>query len=156
MTIKQISVTTEEDKYLKTNTAGYRVLLLAVFVVFVGLLSWLFFGSYNITVQGYADVEEGIPAYLYVPAEDIDKIRPGMTVAIGTSYGMVQEIAERYATYEDLRSVYGPNVDKLHVSPDKSYYAVTADITEEPSAYAPFTVVVGTVSPIEYFSGGME
>lgn len=156
MTIKQIPVTTEEDKYLKTNTAGYRVLLLAVFVVFAGLLSWLFFGSYNITVQGYADVEEGIPAYLYVPAEDIDKIIPGMTVAIGTSYGTVQEIAEQYATYEDLRSVYGPNVDKLHVSPDKSYYAVTADITEEPSAYAPFTVVVGTVSPIEYFSGGME
>ena len=156
MTIKQIPVTTEEDKYLKTNTAGYRVLLLAVFVVFAGVLSWLFFGSYNITVQGYADVEEGIPSYLYVPAEDIDKISPGMTVAIGTSYGTVQEIAEQYATYEDLRSVYGPNVDKLHVSPDKSYYAVTADITEEPSAYAPFTVVVGTVSPLEYFSGGME
>ncbi|MDO5828524.1 MAG: hypothetical protein Q4Q25_00085 [Methanocorpusculum sp.] len=156
MTIKYIPSTTEEDKYLKTNTAGYKVLLLAVLFVFAGLLSWLFFGSYNITVQGYADVEEGIPAYLCVPAEDIDKIKPGMTVAIGNSYGTVQEIAERYGTYEDLKAIYGPNVDKLHVSPDKSYYSVTADITEEPSAYAPFTVVIKTVSPIEYFSGGMK
>ena len=156
MTIKQIPSTTEEDKYLKTNIAGYRILILAVLVVFVGMLSWLFFGSYNITVKGYADVEEGIPAYLYVAAEDVDKIRPGMTVAIGNSYGTVVDITEEHQDYEYLKALYGPSVDKLHVSPNKSYYLITTDITEEPSAYAPFTIIIETVSPIEYFSGGTK
>lgn len=156
MIIKQIPSTTKEDKYLKTNTVGYKILLLAVLIVFIGMLSWLFFGSYNITVQGYADVEEGIPAYLYVTAEDVDKIKPGMTVAIGNSYGTVVEKTAEYQSYEYLKALYGPNVDKLHVSPNKSYYCITTDITEEPSAYAPFTIIIETVSPIEYFSGGAK
>ena len=156
MTIKQIPSTTEEDKYLKMNTAGYRLLFLAMLIVLIGMLGWLFFGSYNITVQGYADVVEGMPAYLCVPAEDVDRIKPGMTVAIGNSHGAVLEVIEHYYTFEDLKVLYGPNVEKLHVTPDKSYYMIVADITQEPSAYAPFTVVIKTVSPIEYYTGGTE
>ena len=142
-----------KDKYLKKNVAGYWIAILSLVLLFVGLGSWMLFGSYNLTVTGYADVVQGIPAYVYVQSEDIDKIKPGMTVSIGNSKGKVANIVDGYLTYDDFFAVYGVNVKHLHIDKNKSYYEINADITEEPSGYLPYTIIYKTITPLEYFLG---
>ena len=153
MVIKEPQTKKIKDKYPRRNIASYWILVLAAVLLLIGMLSWLIFGSYNLTVTGYADVIKGTSNYLYVQAEDVDKIATGMTAKIGDSKGTVTWIGKEYLTYDELKSIYGPSIKYLHLSTDKSYYEVFTDIQDEESGYLPYTIIYKTISPLDYFLG---
>ena len=112
------------DKYLKTNTVGYGVIILSAFIIIVGVVCWLFFGAYNETVNGYADVVYGRETYLLVESSEIDKVKIGMNVNIGNVRGKIIEIHDIYVTYDDMLDYYGPIADKFNMSKNKTYYKI--------------------------------
>ena len=144
---------TIKDKYLKKNVAGYWIVIVSLVLLFVSMLSWMLFGSYNLTVTGTAGAVEGTPATLFVSSDDIEKIQIGMVTNIGKSKGEVSWIGEEYYTYDDFFAVYGRSVKYLNIAEDKSYIEVLADITTEQTGYYPYTVVYKTITPLEHFLG---
>lgn len=142
---------TIKDKYLRKNNAGCRIVFFSLLILFIGMLSWLLLGSYNLTITGYADALDGI--YMYVPADEVDKIDVGMTVSIGNSKGKINFIGNEYCTYDDLVAIYGRTAKYLHISPEKSYYEVISDNVIDEPGYLPYIIIYETVSPMEYFFG---
>lgn len=139
------------DKYLKKNSIGYGVIVLSAFIIMIGIVCWLFFGTYNVTVNGYADVVYGRQTHLFVDSEDIDKVKVGMNVSVGNERGKIINIYDYYDTYENLFEIYGSVVDKFNLSKDKTYYAVVADIENDSTGIKPFSIVVDTVKPYKYY-----
>lgn len=147
MIIKLSETTKGKDKYLRMNTVGYGVIILSVFFILLGILCWLFFGAYNITVNGYADVVYGRETFCAVEVEDIDKVKVGMDINIGNDRGKVTFVEKQYYTYERFGVIYGPIIKKFNLSPNKSYYFVYADISTSTTGIKPFSIVVDTVTP---------
>lgn len=155
MIIKQGIKLNNIDKYLKTNTAKYVIVFLAICIVFFGIFCWLFYGTYNITVEGNADVVKGRPSYLAVASEDYDKIKIGMLVHIGNKRGKITNITNKYYTYEQIKYIYGNSFSKFsNISEDESYYMVVADIDDESTGIKQYVIVISQVSPFEYYLKG--
>lgn len=151
MIIKLTKSEKDKDKYLKINNVGYGIVFLSCIIVLVGILCWLFFGAYNITINGYADVVLGRTTYCVVEAQDIDYVKVGMNINIGNVKGKIIEVEDEYYTYERIHNLYGPMIEKFNLSKNKSYYFVDADINNVSTGIKPFSIVVDTITPFEYY-----
>lgn len=148
------TVTDGTDRYLRVQRVRGWIILLAVIFLMIGGMVWLFFGSYNITVTGYAQILGKTCAFCAVPASDIDKVEPGMTVWADNCSGAVTRIEEAYYTYDQLINMYGHSADYMHFKENEVYYFADADIKEEFSGYSKYTIIIDTVTPFEFFFGG--
>ena len=143
------------DSYLRTQRLRVWLVALAGAVLVSGLLVWLFFGAYNITVSGYAETIQGVCAYCAVPSAEIDRVQLGMTGWIDSHKGTVTHIDENCSTYDEIIHLYGFSAARFHVKQDETYYFVELDITQADSGYSRFTIITDTVTPFEYFFGGV-
>ena len=143
------------DSYLRTQRIRIWLVILAGLILASGVLAWLFFGTYNITVSGYAQVVKNANTYCVVSSTDIDKVKPGMTAWVDNFCGTVINIEEDLITYDQIVYLYGYSSKHLHVKEDETYYFVDLDITEADSGYRKYTIITDTVTPFEYFFGGV-
>ena len=141
------------DRYLRTQKIRIWIVIVAAVVLVVGALVWLFFGSINIKVTGYAQVLNETGTYCVVPSEDIDKIKAGMTVWVDDTEGKIIFVGEDYYTYDGLLALYGYSIKNLHVKENEVYYFADTDIIKDNSSYSKFTIIVDTVTPFEYYFG---
>ena len=143
------------DSYLRTQRIRIRLVVLAGLILVSGMLFWFFFGAVNITVSGYVQTVRGVCAYCAVPSADIDKVELGMTGWVDQYKGTVTHIDEKYTTYDEIESLYGYSAKHFHAKKDETYYFVRLDITEANSGYSRFTIITDTVTPFEYYFGGV-
>ena len=146
-----------KSKYFKTVSPGIMLLLIPVILLAAGFTVWLFSGSYNLTLNGYAYVMKDSCAYCYVEAGDINKVSEGMRVMIGNSKGKVTEIDPVSYGYEDYYAIYGVNAkQKLHMKENAEYYVITADIKMTSTGFREYTMITSTAVPYEYLAGGVS
>ena len=143
------------DRYLRTQKIRVWLVVLAGLVLVSGMLVWLFFGAINITVSGYAETIKDVCTYCAVPSEDIDRVQLGMTGWVDHYKGTVTHMDENYSTYDEIVILYGFSAERFHVKQDETYYFVELDITEANSGYSRFTIITDTVTPFEYYFGGV-
>lgn len=144
------------DSYLRTQRIRAWIVAAAVLVLAAGALTWLFFGSCNITVTGYAYVSGNVETYCFVSSRDIDRVTPGMTVWVNNTKGKIMRVADHYYTYDQLLFLYGNSIANLHVKEDEVYYSVSADIRQDRSDFGKFTIITDTVTPFACYFGGMD
>ena len=144
------------DSYLRTQRVRVWVVILGVLVFASGVLIWLFFGSRNVTVSGYASIAGNVEACCLVPSQDIDKVSAGMTVWINNTRGTVTEIKDQYLDYSQILFMYGNSIGNLNIQEDEVYYPVYSDIVKEKSDYGKFTIITKTVTPFVYYFGGTD
>lgn len=153
---KNISTTPDRtDSYLRTQRIRVWLVILAGLVLVSGVLIWMFFGAINITVSGYTETIKDKCAYCAVSSADIDRVKLGMTGWVDHRKGTVTNIEEKYSTYDEIVSLYGYSAKNFHIKEDESYYFVELDITEANSGYSRFTIITDTVTPFEYYFGGV-
>ncbi len=144
------------NHYLHTQKTRWWLVLLAALILLSGALCWMFFGSCNITVTGYAQVVKDLGTYCIIPSTDIGRVEPGMKVWVDNLGGTLTRLGDTYHTYEQMTDLYGYSAQHLRLREDETYYIADADIVEKESGYSRFTVVTGTVTPFEYFFGGAD
>ena len=168
----------QSDEYMKAPKVPGWTVAAAVLALAAGILCWLFTGSVNVTLSGPAHiidfsyynnpVKEGensdnplesineMGAYCFVPAEDINKIKPNMTVWIGNAKGYVARINPEYRTYDQMYSLYQSQIENLQLKKDEVYYVVIAALSNEEAGFSRYTIVLDTITPAQYLFGGHD
>ena len=144
------------DYYLRTQRIRGWIVNFAVGIIIAGMSAWLFFGSRNITVTGYAQILADMETCCVVSGSDIDKVKPGMTVWVANIKGQIIKIEESEYTSDQLRSLYGDFFRYMQPEKDMVYYLAYADIRKDRSEQSSYTIITDTVTPFEYFFGGAK
>ena len=142
------------EGYLHVQRIRIWFFVLAAVLMIVGGAVWMFFGSYNITVTGNAQIIANIGTYCFISSTDIDRVKPGMTAWVGDKCSTVKSVDDEYYTYEGLVALYGQSARRLHPEEGKAYYSVEIDSIEKTSGYSSVTIITDVVTPREYFFGG--
>ena len=91
--LKYISSPEQINDYLKVTKPGVWAVLVAIIVLLVGLVIWGHF-AYIGTIDGYADVEDGIMVMYFNSPEYASSVKEGMKIQIGESISTIDSVGK--------------------------------------------------------------
>ena len=92
--LKYISSPEQINDYLKVTKPGVWAVLVAIIVLLVGLVIWGHFAYIGSTIDGYADVEDGIMVMYFNSPEYASSVKEGMKIQIGESISTIDSVGK--------------------------------------------------------------
>lgn len=133
------------NEYIKVTNPSVWIILVGVILLIIGALVFGTIGKIDTNINSAVEVSGGI-ATLYIGEEDIDKVKPDMTVKIdGTDY-KIMSIASRPLEASGIDSFV---LHKGNLEESEWLYPITLEGVIEDGVYNA-SITIERVSPISY------
>lgn len=92
--LKYISSPEQINDYLKVTKPGVWAVLVAIIVLLVGLVIWGNFAYIGSSIDGYAEVEDGIMYMDFYSQEYAANVKEGMTISVGENNSTITSVGK--------------------------------------------------------------
>lgn len=92
--LKYISSPEQINDYLNVTKPGVWAVLVAIIVLLVGLVIWGHFAYIGSSIDGYAEVEDGIMYMDFYSQEYAANVKEGMTISVGENNSTITSVGK--------------------------------------------------------------